>query len=528
MRWRFSKPFRPIAGVSATMSRCGLGPTLGRYCERSKVRLTANRSCRRHDTSALGLMIFFIAIYAAPLAQGQQRCGSPEHSAKVRSDNWDPPAIEVCPDQVRDTVQSLVAAGRRLFTTRFNIVDGAGRPAATGDSKPTFRPAIRGQIFTRLSGPDANSCAGCHFQPRIGGAAEFPSNVFQGAHFADVPIVVMSPEFTNERGTPSLFGTGAIELVAREMTRELHGIRTTAIERARSLQRDVTLPLTTKGVNFGAITARADGTLDAIAVEGVDVDLVVRPFGVKGVAVSLREFTNFALNHHHGIQTVERFGWQRTGVLDFDDDGVDDELSLDAVTAMTLFQASLPPPGRADLHSANGGFAAFQRIGCSACHIPALPLDSSEFIEPNPQNRPGSAGPDDFVRPISLRLPVSNKSAVYPENGAIKVAAFTDLKRHRICDQEDPFFCNERLSQDFVPLDVFMTPRLWDVGSTAPYGHRADLTTLSEAIVHHSAEARSAKEQFLSLPDDEKRAVIKFLMSLRIPGNDDENERTPE
>ena len=45
-----------------------------------------------------------------------------------------------------------------------------------------------------------------------------------------------------------------------------------------------------------------------LAVAGVNADLVVRPFHQKGVVVSLREFTNNAYNHHHGIQSVERFG----------------------------------------------------------------------------------------------------------------------------------------------------------------------------------------------------------------------------
>jgi AcrR family transcriptional regulator len=86
---------------------------------------------------------------------------------------------------------------------------------------------------------------------------------------------------------------------------------------------------------------------------------------------------------------------------------------------------------------------------------------------------------------------------IQTEEGEIRVAAFTDLKRHVICDTDDPFFCNERLRQDFVPTNQFMTARLWDVGSSAPYGHRGDLTTVSEVIVHHSGEAKSSKQAFL-------------------------------
>lgn len=36
--------------------------------------------------------------------------------------------------------------------------------------------------------------------------------------------------------------------------------------------------------------------------------LVIRPFHQAGRVVSLREFSNNAFNHHHGIQSSERFG----------------------------------------------------------------------------------------------------------------------------------------------------------------------------------------------------------------------------
>jgi hypothetical protein len=56
--------------------------------------------------------------------------------------------------------------------------------------------------------------------------------------------------------------------------------------------------------------------------------------------ISLRQLTNNAFNHHHGIQSEERFG---AGV-DADGDGVVNELTRADVTAVTLFQATLPVP----------------------------------------------------------------------------------------------------------------------------------------------------------------------------------------
>lgn len=110
--------------------------------------------------------------------------------------------------------------------------------------------------------------------------------------------------------------------------------------------------------------------------------------------------------------------------------------------------------------------------------------------------------------------------------GAI-VRAFTDLKRHSLCDPpEQPdairFFCNEVLL-DSRPdqngrsgSEFFLTRKLWDAGSSAPYGHRGDLTTLSEAILMHGGEARATRDAFTELPFAEQRAVVEFLLSLQI------------
>ena len=92
----------------------------------------------------------------------------------------------------------------------------------------------------------------------------------------------------NERGTISMFGSGIIELLAREMTSDLHHIRNTAQQRAISTGKHVTVTLNTNGVNFGKLTAWPDGLLDVSKVQGIDEDLIVKPFSQKGVYVSIR------------------------------------------------------------------------------------------------------------------------------------------------------------------------------------------------------------------------------------------------
>lgn len=136
--------------------------------------------------------------------------------------------------------------------------------------------------------------------------------------------------------------------------------------------------------------------------------------------------------------------------------------------------------------------------------------------------------PSDVVGVLVVPLEIGDGSGVFKGNdGQIYVAAYTDLKRHKICDAAGPFYCNEKRPQDFVPTDQFMTAKLWDCGSSAPFGHRGDLTTLSEAILHHSAEARTARDAFLKLTDAQKESVILFLLSLKVERGESDLLLTP-
>ena len=421
-------------------------------------------------------------------------------------------------------LDTLVEAGRFLFLARFSILDGAGRPGSTGSGLPTRRPLVNAKPFLRTSGPDANSCASCHNRPEMGAAGDFVVNVFVGAQEREPVLLSVSPELSAERGTTSLNGSGLIELLAREMTKDLHRIREAAILQARRGNANVRLGLITKGVSFGYIRAFPDGGVSTTETEGIDKDLVVRPWSQKGVVTSLRTFTVTALNHHHGMQAVERFGLRRTGSLDFDRDGVIDELTEGDVTALTAFQATLPAPTVVlpleprRVAAVERGRRVFAEIGCAECHRLSLPLESTRYTEPGEYNLEGTLRASEVARPVEIdlaKLPWGNRLRRDNE-GRVLVEAFTDLKRHRIADAEEPFFANEVVSQGFAPTDEFITKRLWDVGNTPPYGHRGDLTTLGEAIVRHGGEARGSRLRYVALDELDRVAVIEFLKTLQI------------
>jgi len=430
----------------------------------------------------------------------------------------------------------LLEIGEAIFSTRWNFLDGQGRPGATGANAPTKRNPLNNVPFIRTSAPDATSCADCHHQPAIGGAGGFVSNVFVLAQILDPVTSSVSAEFSDERNTLGMNGSGAIELLAREMTTDLLALRQLAIDKARQTGGNQSVSLISKGVNFGQLTARPDGSVDASGVQGVDPDLVIKPFSQKGVVNSVRVFTVNAYNHHHGMQAVERFGIGQKDNMgniittnDFDQDGVPDELTVGDITAATIFQAAMNIPGRvipSDSNrraAASRGESSFAEIGCADCHRPTLLLQSALFSEPNPFNPPGNLRLQDVGSPIVFDLtkdiPSPQLESGDNEGGGAVVRAYTDLKRHVICDALDPFFCNERVIQNGVPTNQFITRKLWDVGNTAPYGHRGDLTTITEAILHHAGEARPQRERFAALPKAQQDEIVEFLKQLQVLPN---------
>src|SRR5215468_8814342 len=451
------------------------------------------------------------------------------------------PALEEHINQIdiesgRIKFSRLLEIGEAIFAARWTKLDGQGRPAATGNGTPTKRDPSHNPGFLRTSGTDATSCADCHNQPTVGGAGGFVTNVFVLAQNLDPVTDSVSAEFSNERNTLGMNGSGAIEMLAREMTAELLALRQLAIDTARQTGTDNTVSLSAKGVLFGQLTARPDGSVDTSKVEGVDPDLVIKPFHQKGVVNSVRVFTVNAFNHHHGMQAVERFGIgqkdNKGNIIttnDFDEDGIPDELTVGDITAATIFQAAMNIPGRVipsdskRLAAAQRGESSFEDIGCADCHRPTLLLQSALFSEPNPFNPPGNLRLQDVGSPIVFDLtkdiPSPQLESGDNEGGGAVVRAYTDLKRHVICDELDPFFCNERVIQNGVPTNQFITRKLWDVGNTAPYGHRGDLTTITEAILHHAGEARPQRESFAALPTSQQNEIVEFLKQLQVLPN---------
>lgn len=418
----------------------------------------------------------------------------------------------------------LTEIGGKLFTAKFNRLDGAGRPGATQAIIPTQQRQTPRNAFSRTSGPDSNACSSCHNDPVAGGAGDFVTNVFVSEGFALANFDSTDPQFSNERGTNHVFGAGLIELLAREMTSELQQQRRLALNAARKNSENTRVKLVAKGVQFGHLTARTDGIVELSELEGIDNDLVIRPFSQKGVIASLRQFTVNALNHHHGMQADERFGERWTGLSDFDGDGKSNELSSGDISALVAWQATRPAPKQVFAGDprwqtlAAQGSKTFDKLGCSSCHIKALPLKSLKFHDPGPFDSAGTLSGNQVAKAAVYDLAQYQWAKSLPVNdrGEILVPLFGDLKRHKMTDNSVDALGNELLSQRFVDRNVFMTAELWGAGSTAPYGHRNDFSTLHEIIAAHGGEARGARDAYLALNQEEQTSLIALLRSLVI------------
>src|SRR5258708_35856493 len=270
-------------------------------------------------------------------------------------------------EEFNTPVSQLIRYGAQLFNAKFTVQEGAGRPLSKGTgvpiSDPSF-PLVFPRILHRLSSPEANACSGCHNAPVAGAGGDRVTEVFvlaqrfdhltfdhsdgittRGAVDESGKLVTME-NGTNDRKTIGMNGSGFLEMVARQMTA---GLQTIAAATAPGTSRQ----LITKGVSFGTLVHNGNGTWDTSKVVGLPApslktsatappNLIILPYHQAGAVVSIRQFTNNAMNHHHGMQSEERFGLN----TDPDGDGAPNELTVADITAISVIQATMAVPGR--------------------------------------------------------------------------------------------------------------------------------------------------------------------------------------
>ncbi|MBI4586054.1 MAG: hypothetical protein HY717_18755 [Planctomycetes bacterium] len=443
--------------------------------------------------------------------------------------------------------QALFSFGDELFEAKFNSLDGVGAlqlPDGTPLPSRFSRVPPGGGRFT---GPNAQSCEGCHNFPFGTGAGEPASNVFQD------PSGTGAPPF-NQRNTISLFGSAVLQRLAEEITEDLHALKDQAASVAVAGGPAITVDLFSKGISYGRLTVsrQANGQLDFdfSAALGVDPDLVIRPYGWKGNVTTLRDFCRGAALNELGMEAGELVSKDFQGRSDPDGDGVEEELSVGDITALTIYVGAqeipqplerlvrdrlAPPPSAESANLASRGQALFSQIGCAECHVPELRLNDPVFAEPTLRGRGNYL--DTEIDPATTSLNPSRpfrfnlvqegdfpRLTPHPEGGA-RVQLFSDLKRHAMGSQLADAQATSIRKANGGPLivngmeirvspDTFLTAELWGAGNTGPWLHDGRAGTLKEAIELHGGEAQASRDAFMALSAGDQIAVAEFLKSL--------------
>ena len=460
-----------------------------------------------------------------------------------------PPLQDILDDfnQGHLKLKDLRRMGLSVFATPFNTRDGMGDgpfdPAEGDNLAFGNRPTLQGNgLILRLNGLDAQSCNECHTiisnrsrLPTLGfggvggivqNAVIMPSMIdvadsqddrtaYEAGHDPDLPLVEDGVADFNGRfaNPPFLFGGGGVELLGKEMTRNLQQ----HLDDARNASAGTVVSLDTHGVNFGSITSLGGGNVQ-LDVEGIGPEditgvppeevLVVRPFGRKGENFSMRDFDRGAMQFHFGIQPVEVVDPAESGGVDADGDGVADEVTVSEMSMLHIFDVTNPVPRfKAFSNRVNAGFNKFKQIGCDDCHRPEL-VTESKFL---PLAHPEVAEDPDANVYIEINL---KKVGFKKDNQGqgVRVPLFADLKRHKM---------GPRLAETFergdLANDEFTTARLWGIADTAPYLHDGRATTLYDAIEFHGGEAQAARDAFLGLSQNNQEKILEFLLSLKTP-----------
>jgi hypothetical protein len=271
----------------------------------------------------------------------------------------------------RDPFRSI-RRGRQLFQRKFTQLQGQG--ANEGDGSGDIN--TNGAIGAGLS----DSCALCHGRPRGSAGA--------GGNVATRP---------DSRDAPHLFGLGLKEMLADEITADLRNVRRVTMIQAAKTGHSVTLPLNSKGIAYGSITATPSGSVDTSHVQGVDPDLRVKPFFAEGSTISIREFVVGALHKEMGLEVNDpdlaaaSAGRKITTPSGMVLDGTQDKISPPPAPDAESGQYELDPaivdhlefyllnyfkPGLGKQDTATAlGRAVFNRIGCNSCHISDLTIN---------------------------------------------------------------------------------------------------------------------------------------------------------
>lgn len=152
--------------------------------------------------------------------------------------------------------------------------------------------------------------------------------------------------------------------------------------------------------------------------------------------------------------------------------------------ATTFYISTLAVPARRDVTDSGAirGERLFAIIGCSSCHQPTL------------------------ITSVDVRLPALSHQRIHP---------YTDLLLHDMGEG----LADGRPDYDATGSE-WRTMPLWGIGLFTKingqgfYLHDGRARSITEAILWHGGEAKTAKDRFVQLTKGERNDLLKFLSSL--------------
>lgn len=249
--------------------------------------------------------------------------------------------------------------GRRLFNRSFSESEGLG---------PLYNQA---------------RCSSCHDLPTLGGSG--------------IEDVRKATRFNAETGCDRLraFGGDALQERATPAL-AAHGIRFEPVPDAADGATDLSAPALyglglVQRIPEEALLALADPEdhdRDGVSGRAARVnDGRIGRFGQKASHATLREFIAGALIEEMGLTSPLRPAEERPlglALPEGADPVQDPEVEADDVDLLAAYVAGLAPvererpESRAARDSVADGEAVFKAIGCTACHVPALPVQRSD------------------------------------------------------------------------------------------------------------------------------------------------------
>ncbi len=338
-------------------------------------------------------------------------------------------------------------------------------------------------VFNRTFSPEtglgplfnADSCGECHEEPAAGGhgdEVEVHAAALLPDGACDALLDLGGPVY-QQRVTPALHEALGIEA---------EPIPARATARARRSTPDL--------LGFGLLDAVPEASILALAdPEDHDGDGVSgRPnrfsdgrlgrFGRKAFIPSLREFNDGAFLIEQGITTPVAPREESIGgrpVPEGVDRTADPEIGQEDVDLTDAFVRFLAPPAPGKLgREGRRGRAIFSRVGCAACHVPALETG------------------DHPVRALRYR----------------RVAAYTDLLLHDM----GPDLADICLGQ--AAPSEFRTEPLMGLRLSVTFLHDGRAKSIEEAVRLHGGEGTAARDRFEGLREADRRALLAFLQAL--------------